>query len=62
MTTTKHDLSPSKWTVEQWVEHGREWLAAGWTWSAGQVAIASWPSTASCPGSACSIDHRREAA
>ena len=38
MTTTKH-----KWTVEQWVEHGREWLAAGWTWSAGQIAIASWP-------------------
>lgn len=32
-------MSVSEWTIEQWVEHGREWLAAGWTWAPGQVAI-----------------------
>ena len=33
-------MSASTWTIEQWVEHGRRWLAAGWTWKRGQIALA----------------------
>jgi hypothetical protein len=33
----------NEWTIEQWVEHGRKWLHAGWEWEPGQIAIASWP-------------------
>ena len=33
----------AEWTIEQWVEHGRKWVRAGWTWAPGQIAIASWP-------------------
>jgi hypothetical protein len=32
-------MNTKEWTVEQWVEHGRAWLRAGWTWAPGQIAI-----------------------